>query len=134
MRQTLDSKVTSLCLQHCVKWNFWSQKNTFFALASLGVVKSPWKCEKWILYKILHRLSSPKIFPTKNFSTKKIILKIKNRNFWKKLIFERTNFFYRTFFEIEKLSIFFVLSKIDFFQKFRFSIFKIIFFVENFWV
>ena len=40
-------------------------------IASLGVVKSPWKYEKWILYKILHRLSNPKKFPTKIFPTKK---------------------------------------------------------------
>ena len=39
-------------------------------------VKSPQECEKWILYKILHRLSGPIFFLAQIFSMKKIILKI----------------------------------------------------------
>ena len=37
---------------------------------------TPPECEKWILYKISHRLSGPIFFLTQNFSTKKIILKV----------------------------------------------------------
>ena len=51
------------------------QKKTFFDLASLGVAKSFWKCEKWILYKILHRSWYPKHSPEIFFSMKNIILK-----------------------------------------------------------
>ena len=39
------------------------------------VTKSPRECEKWILYKILHRFSGPIFFLAQNFSMKKIILK-----------------------------------------------------------
>ena len=41
------------------------------------------RCQKWILYKILHRYWYSKFFLTQNFSTKKNILKIKKYIFWK---------------------------------------------------
>ena len=50
------------------------------------IVKSPRECEKWILYKISHRLSGPNFFLTQNFSTKKIILKVGIFDFWRKKI------------------------------------------------
>ena len=57
---------------------FKSTQNTYKSeyprrLKLFSVPKSPRECEKWILYKILHRCSGPKKISTQNFSTKKII-------------------------------------------------------------
>jgi len=77
----------------------------------LGVVKSFWKCEKWILHKILHRPWCPIFFSELFFSTKIFILKISKNIFeiskfsiWKFLgrKFFGSKFFKMRFFQFSK--------------------------------
>ena len=58
-------------------------KKVYFLVEPPGVVRSPRGCEKWNLYKLLHRSSGPKIFPTFFFHRKNIILKMGKIFFWK---------------------------------------------------
>ena len=45
------------------------------------------KCQKWIPHTILHRYDDPIFFSTFIFSSKKIILKIQNKNFQQKYFY-----------------------------------------------
>ena len=101
------------------------------------VTKSLRECEKWILYKILHRFSGPIFFLTQNFSMEKIILK-SGKIFSRKI----SNFIKpkKYFLWKMKISEIFVFKEIFFrlydiwkFSEKYFSLFKIIFFIEIFW-
>ena len=112
----------------------WSKFGVWTSWVVLGrstVLKSLRECEKWILYKILHRSSGPKKNSTQFFSTKKIILK-KKCIFFKFFDFLRKIFF----FEDEKISSSkkYIFSKIEMFEEKKFFFSKYFFFVEKIWV
>ena len=101
------------------------------------MILGPWECEKWILYKILHRLWYPKIFSEIFFSTKKIILKIEIFDFWKMKNFHKgekkslKNYFFRKF--NFSMKIFFRLYEFfSFFKNRKFQFSKLFFSSKNF--
>ena len=99
-------------------WHFMTNLSTFFWPCSLGceiLVKSPRKCEKWILYKILHRLSDPIFFLLKKFRCKKIISKLKLKKYFQEFWKSEILFFSKK--SRNKMSRFFSVSRFFFGEK-----------------
>ena len=88
---------------------------------ALRVLRSSWKCQESIPYKILHRSWCPKIFLTQIFSMKKIILKIEIFDFWNFEIFIKAKKYFHWKMKISEIFIFQWKSFFRLYEKFEIS-------------